>query len=284
MEPKTAFPLPLAIALMFLTDSPAIHAQEGPFFLGIEVAGSLTDFDHAKVTDNTRTEPNTISHGLVFHNRDSANDTTQSLGVFAGYRMPLDNEKLYVAVEVDFRDHHGDVWGFIAGKRNPDLERMEFPGNRWTQSGESWPDRLRYKTRQSWGVTFKLGGQPDFWTTMAGSDARLYLLAGVRRIDSEMRLDFVGCVNPVMTCASAEEFVVASQTVDFITTAWTAGVGLEKPLGSVVLQAELRYTHHETLNWTNLIDLTGRPGTELLVATDTEVDDVELGLRLLRYF
>lgn len=225
-----------------LVHTDAAFAEGRGFHIGMTVPVEYLDAFFEKIVDNTA--PNTRvpepRRGRVFQDEDSANASVYGIGLRAGYRLPLSERGLYLTGEVDITLHGGTVEG--------QLEGVGTSSGR-NQLGESWPDRWSFGKDRSYGFTAKLGGSPG---ALRSSEASLYVLAGIRRIDVQFTTRFNGCLDPVPCSSDAgtPDFTSGTDSRDQSFLAWTAGIGLDRVLGEhLVFHAETRYTRYGTERW-----------------------------------
>ena len=241
-------------------------AAEGRFYLGVSGTAEQFDTSYDKSVINTPPSPRS---GDVFHDGDSADDWDIGLGLLLGYRLPLGaGESFFLSAELDARLHDVTTRGRLAGAGDSATRN---------QLGESWPDDWSLEKERSYGLTLKLGANPGFLRPVLG-ETSLYLLAGLRLIDTKFEIDYEGCFRPAPLCVPAEfEAGSLSRSQDFV--AWTGGVGLEKRFGErLALQGEVRYTGYADEDWLSF-DLDG-----IQVPAELDGDDLDLSLNLILFF
>ena len=257
--------------------------EEG-FYMGLSASAENLDVTPSRITDNTHPMNATTSSGRTFSTRDSDTGTTSGFGVLAGYTFRPSNRGLYLSAEIDLAYHDGKARGRLAWIKDSVLRAGANNVPDWPQSGEGWPDDWTFEQNRSYGLTLRLGGQPDFLVSMFGPGSGLYALAGVRRIEAEYSLSFEGCRAPDR-CPDGredEEYVQDSDRADADYTAWTAGLGLHTPVGDRLgVQVEMYYTNYEE---EDLLLLSDKNLPHIRVVHSLDADGIGLRLRLLRHF
>lgn len=203
----------------------AALAQPGGPYVGVAGMAARPRVYYEKTVDNTHPGNVSPSRGRVYRADDTAGDGAYAAGLLAGYRVPLGAGGVFLSPEADVTLHGGAVRGRFEG--------AGFSEGR-NQLGEVWPEDWSLKAKRSYGLTLRLGAG-------VGSDASLYGLAGLRRLQATFSADFTGCFD-FMLC-TADEFVSGTDVHDEAFTGWTAGAGVEKRLGSTSIRGEVRYTN-----------------------------------------
>ncbi len=259
-------------------------AIEEGFHLGLSASLASLDAEAIKTTDNAHPMNATASSGRIFGARDSDDKTTSGFGILAGYTFLLNDRGLYLSGEVDLAYHGGKVRGQLAWVRDSIARERAGSDPDWPQSGESWPDAWAFGKDHSYGLTLRLGGRPEFLSTLLGPDAGLYLLAGIRRVETEYLVTYEGCPR-VEGCPDGREdesYTRGHDRVETDDTAWTAGAGLYMPAGERLdLQVETYYTDYgkeEPLR----LDKQNTP--HIGVTHALKAEEVGLRIRLLRFF
>lgn len=259
-------------------------AMEEGFYMGLSASAENLDVTPSRITDNTHPMNATTSRGRTFSTRDSDTQTTSGFGVFAGYTFRPSNRELYLSAEIDLAYHGGKARGRLEWIKDSAARERAGSNPDWPQSGEGWPDNWTFEQNRSYGLTLRLGGQPDFLVSMLGPDSGLYALAGVRRIEAEYSLSYEGC-SANEGCPGGREdgsYVQGSDRTDTDYTAWTAGLGLHTPIGDRLgMQVEMYYTNYEEEDLL-LLDDKGPP--HIRVVHSPDADGIGLRLRLLRHF
>lgn len=272
---------------------PASSLAEGRgFYLGLAAAAEQFDASIRKVVDNGQPGNQTPSQGRVFQDRDSDAGTATGLGAAVGYRLPLNGNGWHLSAEVNLTWHDGKAKGQFDGVRNAQARAEyeaeqghpmpEFGDQGWAQAGESWPDIWRFKKDWSYGLTLRLGGQPEFLGALLGPDAELHALAGIERTETKYRGDSIGCLAPATPqlptpCPTAADFTAGTSRFSKARTAWTLGLGVGKPIGRrTLLQVEAYYADYGRKTLTEFT-------TPTLVTQAPGADAVGLRLRLLNY-
>ncbi|MCY4610849.1 MAG: outer membrane beta-barrel protein [Gammaproteobacteria bacterium] len=262
---------------------PAVGMEEG-FYMGFSASAENLDATFFKTTDNTHPMNATPSSGRSFHVRDSDTKTTSGFGILAGYTFHLNNRGLYLSGEVDLAYHSGKARGRLKWIKDSAARENAGSDPDWPQSGESWPDDWTFEKDYSYGLTLRLGGQPDFLASALGPGSGLHVLIGVRRTEAEYFNAYEGC--PVNAgCPGGREdesYVRGFDRTDKDYTAWTAGIGLHTPIDDhISVQVETYYTDYDREDLL-LLDNTSEPYIRVPHALDAE--EVGLRLRLLRHF
>ena len=259
-------------------------AMEEGFYMGLSASAGNLDATTSKTTDNTHPMNTTPSSGRTFHTRDSDTRTTSGFGILGGYTFHLNDRGLYLSGEVDLVHHGGEARGLLKWVKDSAARQKAGNDSDWAESGESWPDDWTFEKDYSYGVTLRLGGQPDFLASLLGPGSGLYVLAGVRRIEASYTTAYEGCpVNAGCPGGRGDEsYVRGFGRTDRDFTAWTAGVGLHTPVGDRFgAQVETYYTDFDEEDLL-LLDNTHEPYIRVPHALD--VEEIGLRLRLLRHF
>ena len=268
----------LVVAAAMLISLPVVSARKGEafaeglrFHAGIAVPLERLDAFFEKTVDNTaaNTRVPEPRKGMVFHDEDSANTMAFGVGLSVGCDLPLAGSGLDLGGEVDIALHGGAAEGQLEGVGTS-------PGR--NQLGESWPDHWSLERDRSYGFTLKLGGKPDI---LRSPGAKLYALAGIRRLEGRFATRFNGCMDPSPCSAGGDpDFVTGTDSRDLELQGWTAGIGMDKMLGQqLALRAEIRYTRYDGEDWTTPFDEVG-----VTVPASLEAGETGLSLRLARYF
>ena len=276
----------------FLTGSPspAFAEQEG-IYIGISAAAENLDVSVFKTVDNTPDGNMTLSQGKIFTERDSDTKTASGFGFVLGYQGPLHHGSLYWSGEINLAYHGGKARGRLKGTEDaaarktyndandPDLPAFSIG----PQVGENWPEHWTFEKDYSYGVTLRLGGQPEFLTSSLGPDAGLYVLAGVRRVEAEYANAGTGCFEtPPALCLSEEDFGPFAGRTDRDYTAWILGTGVHVPVAERIgLQVETYYMDYDS---ESLVHLDGTEDLRIRAVNELDVEELGLRMRLLRYF
>ncbi len=239
-------------------------AQGSRFYVGVPVMAERLNVFYEKTVDNT--DPRNISPnaGRVYRADDSAVGTAGDVGFLAGYRIPLGPSGIYLSGEADVAFPSGAVRGRFEGAG---------ASERRMQLGESWPEDWSFEKDRSYGLTVRLGaGIPT------GFGLSVYALAGLRRLDTTLNADYVGCFSSEL-CTATEEFTSGTFSYDEGFTGWTTGGGLEKKLWNAAIRGELRYTDYRSAGRVVPYDDLG-----IKVPIGLEADGIGLLVSLLWYF
>ena len=247
-------------------------AAEGRFYAGL--SGTAMAFD-GRYGKGTYPVDASGARGAGFRSHDDADDTLFGLGAMLGYRWELTGDGVWLSAELEWLSHSGELSG-----RNP-AACGHAPPCDW--SLDHWADHWMLEPDSSRGLTLRLGFRAGF----LAPDASLYLLAGVRRIQTDRVLVYSGCETTKWIAGAAcaphsdgsdgyVRNVRSSSGRDF--DAWTLGAGAELPLGAdYALQAEARYSGYGRERW-----LAEFPGGAVPSAHSGR--ELGLALRALRYF
>ena len=185
-----------AAVIAFSTAAPTgvAHAQDQRLYAGVTGIASELSTSVDKSVD-TRA-PNTLvpepRRGQLLHDQATGSVVSYGPGLLAGYRHPIIENTLYVAVEADVAFDNEEVDSEFQGVG-------ESAGR--NQLGESWPDRWFYDSDQNVGVSVRLGflaGPLRTW------NASFYALVGLRRINGTFSTHFNGCLSPT-PCSSSPD-------------------------------------------------------------------------------
>ncbi len=248
-------------------------AQERGFYAGYTASAEQFDATFSKSVDNT--DPDTLvpepRRGMVFHDTSSADTVDLAVGFLAGYRAPLSDGGASLSTEVDVMFHGGEPDGQLAGVgTSPERKQL----------GESWPDSWSVDKKRSYGLTLRLGFQPE---TLQFREMSLYLLGGVRLFKARFSTTFEGCMN-AEPC-SPSEYVSGTDGRDVDPLAATWGLGLEKRIGSgeyldrIVLRFEARYSDYGDESW-----VADFPDVRVTVPSTVEADGIGVTVSMVRLF
>ncbi|MCY4428248.1 MAG: outer membrane beta-barrel protein [Halieaceae bacterium] len=272
-----------------LAGSPVFAMDEG-FYLGLSATAEAVDVSVFKTVDNTIDGNSSLSRGKQFTERPTESNTISGFGILAGYSFPLNDQGLYLSGEFDLVYHGGKVSGTLEGTEDADARKTYNDANdpdlpsfaTGPQVGENWPERWSFEKDYSYGLTLRLGGQPDFLASAFGPGAGLYVLAGVRRTEAEYINSNNGCsVIPTSPtsgpfCLKETDFVPGVVRTEKDYTAWTVGAGLHAPITERIgMHAEAYYMDYDS---EPLVQLDG--SEDLRVRAVHEPDAEEYGLRL----
>lgn len=142
-------------------------ARNGQFYFGITTATEWLDTSYDKTVDNTDPSNDFPNKGNIYHDKDSTDGWVYGFGILAGYRMPIGQSGVFISGEIDAATHNGKVEGRLNGEGTSEGRN---------QLGENWPENWNFQKEQSYGLTLKLGGSPEFLQLY---EADLYTIAGV---------------------------------------------------------------------------------------------------------
>ena len=277
-------------AILVHSPAPVFAAQEG-VYIGISAAAEELDVSVFKTIDNTPDGNMSLSQGKIFTDRDSDTKTASGFGIVLGYQCPLHYGSLYWSGEINLAYHSGKARGRLEGaedaaarKTYNDANDPDLPAfSVGPQVGENWPERWTFEKDYSYGVTFRLGGRPEFLTSALGPDAGLYVLAGVHRVEAEYVNSGTGCFEtPPALCTNDEDFGANAVRTDRDYTTWTLGVGMHAAVAERVgLQVETYYRNYES---ESLVQLEGTEGLRVRAVHEPDAEEIGLRMRLLRYF
>ncbi len=260
-----------AASLLFLAG--ASLAQESGFYAGYTASAEQFDATFSKNVDNT--DPNTLvpepRRGMVFHDTSSADTVDLGVGFLAGYRALLSDGGAYLSTEIDVTFHSGEPDGQLAGV-GTSAERK--------QLGESWPDTWSLDKKRSYGLTLRLGFEPE---SLRSRDMSFYLLGGVRLFKARFGTTFEGCLTAEPCSPSEYVSGTDGRDVDPIATTW--GLGLEKRFGSgeyarrIALRFEASYSRYGDESW-----VADFPDVRVTVPSTVEADGIGVTVSMVRLF
>ena len=223
----------VALASAFAISSNAT-AQSGNFYVGVSGGIEYNKMEYSKTVDNTNAPADFLQRGKIYSTSDSASKTGFGGGILAGYRLNLDPAgTFYLGIEADGQIHDGTASGTLPGDGVSEGRN---------QRGEAWPDAWRIERKNSYGVTVLLGINPPSLASFLGAGGGVYFLGGVRRLNTELKIDYNGCLVGDRVC-EPEEFESGSDSYDETLDAFTLGGGIEKMVGSKVgIRGEVRHT------------------------------------------
>ncbi len=260
-------------------------AMDEGFYVGLSAAAENLDAAFSKTTDNTHPSNGTPSMGRIFPNRDSDTETGSGFGIVAGYQYPLHYGGLYWSGEVGLAYHSGKARGRLPWIKDASARAAggaDDPG--WPQSGEGWPDFWTFEKDRSHGLSFRLGGQPDFLTAALGEDSGLYVLAAVHRVKGELTLTYEGCSadGGCLNGMEDESYARGADKIDRDYTAWTFGAGVHTSVAEQMgLQVE---AYHSEYDKEVFSALDGSQAPHIEISQEADARETGLKLRLLRYF
>ncbi len=260
-----------AASLLFLAG--ASLAQESGFYAGYTASAEQFDATFSKNVDNT--DPNTLvpepRRGMVFHDTSSADTVDLGVGFLAGYRALLSDGGAYLSTEIDVTFHSGEPDGQLAGV-GTSAERK--------QLGESWPDTWSLDKKRSYGLTLRLGFEPE---SLRSRDMSFYLLGGVRLFKARFGTTFEGCLTAEPCSPSEYVSGTDGRDVDPLATTW--GLGLEKRFGSgdyarrIALRFEASYSRYGDESW-----VADFPDVRVTVPSTVEADGIGVTVSMVRLF
>ncbi len=260
-----------AASLLFLAG--ASLAQERGFYAGYTASAEQFDATFSKNVDNT--DPDTLvpepRRGMVFHDTSSADSVDLAVGFLAGYRALLSDGGAYLSTEIDVTFHSGEPDGQLAGVgTSPERKQL----------GESWPDTWSLDKKRSYGLTLRLGFEPE---SLRSRDMSFYLLGGVRLFKARFGTTFEGCLTAEPCSPSEYVSGTDGRDVDPIATTW--GLGLEKRFGSgdyarrIALRFEASYSRYGDESW-----VADFPDVRVTVPSTVEADGIGVTVSMVRLF
>lgn len=260
-----------AASLLFLAG--ASLAQERGFYAGYTASAEQFDATFSKSVDNT--DPDTLvpepRRGMVFHDTSSADSVDLAVGFLAGYRALLSDGGAYLSTEIDVTFHSGEPDGQLAGVgTSPERKQL----------GESWPDTWSLDKKRSYGLTLRLGFEPE---SLQSRDMSLYLLGGVRLFKARFSTTFEGCLTAEPCSPSEYVSGTDGRDVDPLATTW--GLGLEKRFGSgdyarrIALRFEASYSRYGDESW-----VADFPDVRVTVPSTVEADGIGVTVSMVRLF
>lgn len=248
-------------------------AQERGFYAGYTASAEQFDATFSKSVDNT--DPDTLvpepRRGMVFHDTSSADTVDLAIGFLAGYRALLSDGGAYLSTEIDVTFHSGEPEGQLAGV-GTSAERK--------QLGESWPDTWSLDKKRSYGLTLRLGFEPE---SLQSRDMSFYLLGGVRLFKARFSTTFEGCLTAEPCSPSEYVSGTDGRDVDPLATTW--GLGLEKRFGSgdyarrIALRFEASYSEYGDESW-----VADFPDVRVTVPSTVEADGIGVTVSMVRMF
>ena len=248
-------------------------AQERGFYAGYTASAEQFDATFSKSVDNT--DPDTLvpepRRGMVFHDTSSADTVDLAVGFLAGYRALLSDGGAYLSTEIDVTFHSGEPEGQLAGVgTSPERKQL----------GESWPDTWSLDKKRSYGLTLRLGFEPE---SLQSRDMSFYLLGGVRLFKARFSTTFEGCLTAEPCSPSEYVSGTDGRDVDPIATTW--GLGLEKRFGSgdyarrIALRFEASYSRYGDESW-----VADFPDVRVTVPSTVEADGIGVTVSMVRLF
>ena len=254
----------IMLALGTMAPTGAASGQDRRLYAGVTgIAGEFSTSVDKRVDARA---PNTLvpepRRGRLLHDRATGSIVSYGPGLLAGYRYPLIDNTLFLAVEADVAFDNEAVQSQFQGIGESEGRN---------QLGESWPDRWIYDSDRNVGVSVRLGfsaGPLRAW------NAIFYALAGIRRIDGKFSIRFNGCLSPA-PCSSSPDtpnFVSGTDSRDLDFQGGMVAVGFERRVRQrVAVRLELRHTQYDDQGWV-------APFGDVGVSVPTAVDTKQSGL------
>lgn len=257
-------PLGLCVLVALAVFTGTARAQKQSFYVGLPVTVERLNVLYDKAVDNTDPRNISPSRGQVYRADSSAAGATGGAGFLAGYRVPFGASGVHLSGEFDLAVHGGAVQGRLEGA-GFSAERL--------QLGENWPEDWMFRKERSYGFTVRVGGGVP-----RGSGLSLYGLAGLRRLDANFSVDYVGCYSYAL--CSEDQLTPAADSYEENLTGWTVGAGVEQRFGgNVGIRGELRYTSYGSAERVIPYD-----DLAIRVPLAVQADGVGVQLGLLWYF
>ena len=174
---------------------------------------------------------------LVFADDEGGEGTPYTLGAFIGYRLDLQRQGTWLALEANALLRSDAIDGSLAATGFT-LDGNEIPN----VVVEDWT--FRAETDRS--LVAKLG---TYITLFGLFDFSIYVLGGKREIGVEFVRDFDICAN-VDGCSASNGRTTASETREPVLEQWVGGIGIEKFIGDrSAIQLELRVNDEASSEW-----------------------------------
>lgn len=243
-------------------------AQDGRFYTGAVLhAGALgVDYDKTVIVREGAPVANPPMSGETRQSpsASSARSATLGGGVLAGYRRQISDGGLYVSAEAQVALHGGAVRGALPGTG--------------MQRGENWPEEWSLSKRRSVGLTARLGGPVG--------RIGLYVLGGMRFASLGFNTAFTGCEHPMCSRdGTYPDFFDGTLERESSVRAWTAGGGLEWPLGGdTAMRGELSYTGDGTDRILDEFDANAAGMPTITVLSQLVSNEIGVSFSVVRYF
>ena len=260
----------LALVLAMIVSM--VYAQEKNVYFGVSTTLANIDAAWNKTVDNSLANslvPD-IRRGQIVIEEDTVSTGTLGLSFLAGYRLPIAYNVYYLSIEFDIKADRSDIQGRMLGTGTSAGKN---------QLGESWPDQWELDDTISRGATLKISTSPG---VLSSIDMSLYVLVGVRQLDTTFTSQFYGCLASE-TCSEADDtpdFTSGTTARDIQVNGATIGLGLGKGLGQkIVLRLETRLTTYDDATWEDFFETVN-------VNVPNKIDTEQLGftIGLTRYF
>lgn len=257
----------LAVCLLPVFVATAM-AQDGRFYAGAVLRAGAFGVDYAKTV--------IVREGALVANPPRSGETRESpsasaargatLGgaVLAGYRRQISDGGLYVSAEAQVALHGGSARGSLPGTG--------------MQRGENWPEEWTLSKSRSVGLTARLGAP------MGRSG--LYLLGGMRVANLGFDSVFTGCEHPICSRDGRyPDFFDGTLDRESNVRAWTAGGGLEWPLGGdTAIRGELSYTGYAADRILVEFDANAAGMPTITVPSQLGSNEIGVSVSVVRYF
>ncbi len=242
----------------------AAHSSAGGIYLGSGIAleDVKTRYDNR---GDTKLFPTLSLSDLVFSEDKSGEGTPYTLGAFVGYRLDLQRQGTWLALEGSALLRGDTIEGSLSATG-------------FTLDGSQLPNLIvedwKFQAESDRSLVAKLG---TYVTLFGFFDLSVYLLGGKREIGVAFERNFEVCTND-QGCTSPDQTSQATETRKPVLEQWVGGIGIEKFIGDrSALQLELRVNDEGSNSWKD-------SERNLEIPKELTTESYDLSLRLLLQF
>lgn len=242
----------------------AVQLSAGGIYLGsgIGLEDVKTRYDNR---GDTRLFPTLSLSDLVFSEDKSGDGTPYTLSAFLGYRLDLQRQGTWVALEASALLRGDTIEGSLSATG-------------FTLDGSQLPNLLvedwKFRAESDRSLVAKLG---TYITLFGFFDLSVYMLGGKREVGVAFERNFEVCTN-VQGCTAPDQRSQATETREPVLEQWVGGVGIEKFIGDrSAIQLELRLNDEGSNSWKD-------NERSLEIPKELTRESYDLSLRLLLQF
>ena len=243
-------------------------AQDGRFYVGAVLNASVLGVDYDKTVIVREgapvAEPPMLGETRERGSASSARGAAVGAGAVAGYRRQISDGGLSVSAEAQVAMQGGSTQGRLPGTG--------------MQRGENWPEEWSVSKGRSFDLTARLGAPIG--------RIRVYLLGGARFASVDFDASFTGCEHPMCSRdGTYPDFVNGTLERESTPRGWTAGGGLEWPLGgNTAIRGEVSYTGYGADRTVDDFDENAAGMPTISVPSQLVSDEIGVSFNIVRYF
>lgn len=247
--------------LTAITATTLLGANNQGFYIGSSIGIEAVEAELKQSFDPDGNEQIPSVSDNLTSGSDTGDDTPYSLGAFAGYRMELNGDGTFIAVQAEIQlkgnKVEGEIENFLTGYTE------EQGVGQWSMDVES-----------EMGVVVKYG---RLFRLFSLFDVSSYVLAGIRQSKVEFTSRLVEC-SLEATCTPDQLNVDSFSDYPSINQ-FTVGAGVEKTIGDLsAIEIEVRYSGLTDKEFT-----TGN-GDSIVVPSSVATESLGVSTLLVRYF